>query len=80
MPFYFFIWSDETIEHLAEHGVTPAEFEAIVENPEDEDVSRSSGLPIAFGPSDDGRRLACVYKLLDDATVEPVTAFEVDED
>lgn len=24
MPYYFYIWTPEIVEHLAEHGVTPA--------------------------------------------------------
>lgn len=27
MPWYDFFWYDENVEHLAEHGVTPEEFE-----------------------------------------------------
>ena len=66
------------MEHLAEHDVTPEEFEAIVAAPEDTDVSRSSGRPIAFGWADDGRYLACVYELIDDTTVIPYTAYEIE--
>lgn len=49
MPFYFFIWTPEIIEHLAEHDVTPDEFEEVVSHPEVEGISRSSGNPVAFG-------------------------------
>lgn len=79
MPHYFFIWTPEIIEHLAEHDVTPDDFEKIVSNPEYHDVSRSSGNPIAFGHSLDGRFLCCVYKLIDTDLIEPVTAYEVEE-
>lgn len=34
MPAYIFIWSDETIEHLEEHGVSPDEFERVVQDPD----------------------------------------------
>ena len=44
MAYYFFVWTSEIIEHLAEHGVTPEEFEEVVSNPEYEDISRSSGM------------------------------------
>ena len=33
MPYYEFVWTDEIIEHLAEHGVGPKDFEAAVMNP-----------------------------------------------
>lgn len=38
MPFYFFTWSDEIIDHLAENDVTPTEFEEIVSHPESEGI------------------------------------------
>lgn len=77
MPFYFFVWNEEVIAHLAEHGVTPEEFEQIVCDPLSEDVSRSSGRPAAFGYTDDGRSIMCVYELIEDDTVLPITAYEV---
>jgi hypothetical protein len=48
MPYYFFLWHAEIIEHLAEHGVTPEEFESVVGDPESEGVSESTGRPLAF--------------------------------
>jgi uncharacterized DUF497 family protein len=78
MPYYFFIWNDENEEHLAEHGVSIDDFEKIVCDPLGEDVSRTTGRPVAFGLTDDGRRLMCVYELIDDHTVLPITAYEVD--
>jgi hypothetical protein len=79
MPFYFFIRTSEIVDHLAEHGVTPEDFEEIVSDPESEGVSRSTGNPLAFGSTSDGRFLCCVFKRLDDDTIEPVTAYEVGE-
>jgi hypothetical protein len=78
MPLYFFIWTPEIIDHLAEHDVTPEEFEQVVSHPDQEDVSRSTGNPLAFGFTSDGRYLCCVFKLLDEDTIEPVTAYEVE--
>lgn len=78
MPFYLFDWTPEILEHLAEYDVTPEEFEEVVSNPDDTDVSRSSGNPVSFGWTSTGRYLCCVYKLRDDGlSVEPVTAYEV---
>jgi hypothetical protein len=57
MPFYFFLWTAESIEHISEHGVSQEEFEEVVMNPEGETVSRSSGNPIAFGATPSGRVL-----------------------
>jgi hypothetical protein len=79
MPFYFYIWTPEIVEHLAEHDVTPEEFEEVVGNPELEDVSRSSGNPLAFGYTSGGRYLCCVFRRIDQDVIEPITAYEVGE-
>jgi hypothetical protein len=79
MPHFFFIWSQESIDHLAEHDVTSEEFEQVVSNPDFEDISRSTGNPVAFGATSEGRYLCCVFRRLDDDTVEPVTAYDVEE-
>ena len=77
MPFYEFFWTDEIVEHLAEHGVTPEDFVTVVSNPEFRDKSRATNRPCCFGEAPDGRYLYCVYEVLDDVTVIPVTAYEV---
>jgi uncharacterized DUF497 family protein len=79
VPFYSFIWNDEIEEHIAQHGVTLDEFEEVVCDPDEVDRSLSSSRPIAFGETSNGKYLACVYELLDDATVLPVTAYEVED-
>jgi hypothetical protein len=76
MPHYVFIWTPEIIEHLAEHDVSPDEFEEVVCNPEYEDVSRSTANPLAFGTTREGRYLCCVYRWVDEDTIEPVTAYD----
>lgn len=78
MPFYFFIWSDENIEHIAANGVSQDDFEAIVCNPLSIGSSRSSGHPIAFGYTEDGCKVVCVYKKISDVEILPITAYEVD--
>ena len=77
MPYYEFVWTEEIVQHLAEHGVTPDEFESVVSNPESRDKSRKTRRPCCFGETSDGRYLYCVYEMLDDDTVIPVTAYEV---
>ena len=69
MPFFFFIWDEENERHLAEHRITPDEFEEVVCDPDVVDQSRTTGRPIAFGMTSRGRYLACVYELLDPDTV-----------
>jgi len=80
IPFYLFVWNQEIEQHLAEHGVTPDEFEEVVCDPDYVTTSRSSGRELAFGETSTGRYLACVFELLDEATVLPVTAYEPDEE
>jgi len=76
MPYYLFFWTDDNTKHLAEHGVSPEELEVIVCDPDSVETSRSSDRLIAFGEVD-GRELACVYELVDETTVYPVTAYEI---
>lgn len=75
MPFYFFIWTEEFIEYIAQHDVTPEELEQVVCNPESVEKSRSSDRLIAFAEID-GRDLACVYEINGDEVL-PITAYEV---
>lgn len=78
MPFYFFVWSCEIEEHLAEHGIGRDDFETIVCNPDASDESRSTGRPVAFGWTADGRYVCCVFEMIASDTVLPVTAFEIE--
>ncbi|WP_339888471.1 hypothetical protein [Rhodopirellula europaea] len=80
VPHYFFQWTSEIVQHLAEHGVSPDDFEAIVMDDASEvTFSRSSGRPARIGVTDDGRVLFCVFDWVDGAQteVEPRTAFEI---
>lgn len=82
MPYYEIIWNDEpggNVEHIAEHGLTPEDIEEVIFNPVDRDVSRSSGLPILFGFTPDGRYILVVYEEIDQRTIYPVTAYDVEE-
>ncbi|MDZ4659748.1 MAG: hypothetical protein SH868_19410 [Bythopirellula sp.] len=79
MPHYDFLWNDEIIDHIAQHGVTPEEFECVVRNPQRLETSESSGLPIAFGPDSAGEIIACVYDVHQEITVIPVTAYRTEE-
>lgn len=82
MPFQSIIWDldddpDGNVQHCAEHGVTKEEVEEAIENPIDEDVSRSSGRPVLFGETTSGRHLMIVYEEIDEGTIYPVTAYDV---
>lgn len=76
----FYLWTDEIIAHLAEHDVTPEDFEFVLDNPTKKGKSESSGRPCVWGYTEHGRHLIAVYQRLDDLTILPVTAYEVPEE
>ena len=79
MAFFSFLWTDEIVEHVAEHGLSQDDFEDVVNRPVRRGISRSSGLPAAWGYTEDGRYIMAVYEEIDDITILPVTAYEVPE-
>jgi uncharacterized DUF497 family protein len=79
MPYYEFQWRDSTIEHLAEHDISPDDFEEVVCNPFRKGKSRSSGRRAAWGYTRDGRNVIAVYEEIDELVLLPVTAYEVPE-
>ncbi len=79
MPYFDFVWTEEIVAHLVEHDISPDDFERAVMNPERTGKSRSSGNPVAWGYTHDGRYIMAVYQKIDFATVVPVTAYEVSE-
>jgi hypothetical protein len=65
MLYFEFIWNEElggNLGHISEHGLEPDDVEEVILNPVDRDVSRSSGLPIVFGFTPDGRYILVVYE------------------
>lgn len=80
MPYYEFFWTPELVDYIAQHGVSPEDFEHAVCNPMSLETSRSSGRPCCQGHAVDGRLLFCVYEQLDDLTILPVTAYEESDD
>lgn len=76
----FWEWDEEdgNVAHIAEHDLTPDDVEYVLANPLKQEQSRSSDRPIVFGYTADGRRIAVVYEQLDETTLYPVTAYEVE--
>lgn len=64
MPYFEFQWTDEIIEHLAEHGIETHDFEAVVCDPVSYGYSRSSRRSAAWGYTSDGRNVIAVYERL----------------
>lgn len=77
MPYYDFIWTDEIIEHIAQHDITADDFQEVVCHAVIRGTSHSSGRLAAWGETSDGRIMIAIYESLDDITIIPVTAYEV---
>ncbi len=76
------IWNEEpggNVEHIEEHGLTVEDVEHVLANFESQGISRSSGLPCVFGHTPDGTHISVAYELIDEDTINPVTAYEVPE-
>ncbi len=67
------------VEHIAEHGLSPEDVEAVICDPLDTTVSRSSGRPVVTGYTPEGRLILVVYEQVDDVSVYPVSAYELDD-
>jgi uncharacterized DUF497 family protein len=83
VPYTTILWDldddpDGNVQHIAEHDLTKEEVEEVLQNPDGVTDSRSSGLPIAFGETSTGRLIAVVYEEIDDDSVRPVTAYDVE--
>jgi uncharacterized DUF497 family protein len=84
MPLLHLIWDPDddpegNVQHIAEHGITKAEVVEVPSRPEAYEVSRSSGRPVAMGTTGGGRTILVVYEEIDDDTVYPVTAYEIED-
>jgi uncharacterized DUF497 family protein len=82
MPWYDIIWNYEpggNVDHVAQHGLTPEDVEAVICDPLERTTSRTTGRPVVSGYTADGRLILVVYEEIDDVTVYPVTAYEIGE-
>lgn len=76
------IWNfepDENVAHIEQHGLTIEDVEFVLENYQAATVSRSSQRPCVFGYTPDGVYVIVVFDRIDDDTIYPITAYEVDE-
>lgn len=65
------------VQHIAQHNLTREDVEDVFDNPTGTGTSRSSGRPVVFGETHDGRYIMVVYVAVDDSTVRPITAYDV---
>ena len=75
MPYYEFIWTERALAKIELNNVTQDEVESVICDPIKTDHSQSSGRPLATGFADDGRLVVCIYELIDELRVLPVTAY-----
>jgi hypothetical protein len=79
------IWDDEpggNVEHIAEHGLTPDEVDAVLlDDSLPTAYSSSSGLPCKFGYTPAGKHIIAIWEEVneDPKIILPVTAYEVPE-
>ena len=64
--------------HIAENDVTKSEVEDVLKNPECIDTSNATGRPIAIGEASTGRTILVVFEEVDELTVYPVTAYQLE--
>ena len=84
MPMIDIIWDmpddpDGNVQHIAEHGLTPADVEFVLNHPRRRAISRSSGRPMVFGRTRSGEHVVVIYEEIDDSTIYPVTAYAIEE-
>jgi len=78
------IWDHEddpggNVEHIAQHELTTDDVEHVLLAPTSAGVSRSTGLPVLWGYTPDGRYIIVVYQQVDDETIRVITAYDVPE-
>lgn len=70
---------DGNVQHIAEHGLTKEDVRWVFEHPVRHDVSRSSSRPLVFGYTPDDVYIVVVHEQVDEQTVYPVTAYEIED-
>jgi uncharacterized DUF497 family protein len=74
-----FDWDEANADHVAQHGVTPAQVEQVFENsPEEKKRENRKGEDrfVVMGPDNDGRVIIVVATMRDEK-IRPVTAYPV---
>lgn len=71
------LWTDWNVDKLAQHDVTPEEFEEAVARPYRQTYSHSSDRPAVVAYVR-GRKPFCVFDWIDSDTILPRTAYEID--
>jgi len=67
------------VRHIADHGLTKDDVRWVLENPLRREESWSSGRPMVYGYTPDDVYVVVIYEQVDEQTVYPVTAYEIEE-
>lgn len=75
-----YIWYDVNEKHIELHRITKEEFEFVIETTPETRWTRSNstGELMAFGFTNTGRFIGCVFQIADEDTILPITAFDVE--
>jgi uncharacterized DUF497 family protein len=84
MSFLRILWDSEddpegNVAHIAEHGLSVEDVEAVLDQPGSEGRSRSSGARVVWGFTPDDKYIIVVYEEIDEDTIRVTTAYEVPE-
>ena len=84
MAYLWIIWDDENdplgnVQHIAEHGLTMGEIEAVLNNPDSAGSSDSSGRPCVFGFTPADEYIIVIFESISEDSIYPVTAYHVRE-
>ena len=71
-------WTLERVEHIAQHGVTPEEVEAVLSSAAVFKRGRG-GAYEAWGQTESGRYLLVIFRYLGHNRAWPITARDMDE-
>lgn len=84
MALFRIIWDEEddpegNVAHISEHGLTIDDVETVLAEPSSAGTSRSTGGPVAWGYTPDGKYIIVAYQRIDEDTIRVITAYEVPE-
>lgn len=77
MPFHEIFWTPDSIQHVADNGLTTADVEHAVRYAIRATHSRRSGLPACVGPDCTGEMTFVVYDEVDAVQIVIVTAYRM---
>lgn len=77
VPIHEIFWTSDSIQHVADNGLSPADVEHAVRYAVRATRSRRSGLPAYVGPDCGGEMVFVVYDEIDAVQIVVVTAFRM---